>query len=109
MNFEMICLIGNQGLSREEYKEALDRIWGKRNIVLLDLGVPFVLQHRDLIPSNIFVTIPEDPEEEAEVTAIIDWQNLAYSPKWELATTPRGIWSYAVHNQEDGNNWQWML
>jgi hypothetical protein len=87
----------------------LERTWGKRNIVPPDPGVPFVLQHRDLIPTNIFVTIPEGSEEEAEVTAVIDWQRLAYCQKWEVATTPRGLWSYVVYNQEDGNDWQWML
>ena len=72
-------------MSRGEFKEAIDRAWGKRNIVCPDPGVPFVLQHRDLIPSDIFVTIPEDPEEDAEVTTIIDWQSLAYYRKWEVA------------------------
>jgi hypothetical protein len=43
------------------------------------------------------------------VTAVIDWQRLAYCQKWEVATTQRGLWSYGVYNQEDGNDWQLML
>jgi len=95
--------------TREEYKRFLEVRWEKKNVVPPDPGVPFVLQHRDLVPTNMFVTIPEDPEEKAEVTAIIDWQNLAYHVKWQVATPPRVLWSYAILNQEDGRMWQWML
>jgi hypothetical protein len=95
--------------SREEYKKFVEAKWGKKNVVPPDPGVPFVLQHRDLTPTNMFVTVPEDPEEKAEVTAIIDWQSLAYHEKWQVATAPRGLWSYAVANQEDGGMWPWML
>jgi hypothetical protein len=100
--------------TREEYKQVMERSWARKNLVPPDPEASFALSHCDLIPQNIFVDIPKapengQPEKEAKVTAIIDWQRLAYRSKWEVATLPRAMWSYAVYNQPDGRDWQWML
>ena len=96
-------------VSGEEHDAAMNRVWSKKYIAYPKSKGPFVLQHRDLIPTNIFVTTPEDPDKKAEVTAIIDWQSLSYFPHYMIATIPRCLWSYGVYDQPDGNDWQWML
>ncbi|TVY36640.1 hypothetical protein LOCC1_G006790 [Lachnellula occidentalis] len=95
-------------VTKEEFQKYLKRSWGRINVAPPDAGA-LVLAHGDPTAGNIFVAVPEDPEEEAKVTAIIDWQALAYQPKWTIASTPRGQIGYSVGEQEDGRDWQWML
>jgi hypothetical protein len=66
-------------------------VWSKRNIIYLEAGVL-------LIFINIFIIILKDKEKKAKVIAIIDWQNLTYYQKWEIASAPRILWSYVMYN-----------
>jgi hypothetical protein len=67
------------------------------------------LQHPNLNPANIFVSNPSDSNECPRVTAIIDWSNVGYLPKFYQATLPRRSHHFIVEEQLDGLDWVWMV
>jgi hypothetical protein len=111
-------------VTREQYRQWLTR---KEKHEPPDFGGPFVLWHPDLNPTNFFVTIPKTPEESPQLTAIIDWSNVGYYPKYFAATRPREQSHYAIeppmeffthmdggefsesYIHWDGFDWMWML
>jgi hypothetical protein len=90
--------------SSAQYRAFLKR---KHGIETPDFNGPFVLQHPDLNPTNFFVTFTSD--EVPKVTAIIDWSNVGYQPKFYVATLPSGRYWFAVEDQLGGADWMWML
>jgi hypothetical protein len=62
-----------------------------------------------LIRPTFFVTTLSDSNEVSRVTAIIDWNNVGYLPKFYMATLPRGRYHFAVEDQPEGFDWMWML
>jgi hypothetical protein len=93
-------------VSQEEYREFLKRV---DDYEPPSFGEYFVLQHPDLNPTNFFITTPSNSNTAPRVTAIIDWSDVGYFPKFYAATLPRGQHHFAVENQPGGFDWMWML
>jgi hypothetical protein len=93
--------------SREEFRAWVIRTGDRHGVP--DFGGPFVLQHWDLNPTNIFITTPLDTNKAVKVTAIIDWENVGYLPKWYVTKFPRTLVHFAIEDQPDGWHWMWML
>lgn len=78
----------------------------------LNAREPLVLQHPDVSPTNLFVSMPCASEESPKVTAIIDWERVGYLFKWEVSTWPRINEGFEIETTPfcwDALDWQWML
>jgi hypothetical protein len=66
----------------------------------------FVLYHDDQCPTNILISDDGD-----RVEAIIDWANVAYVPRFWVATAPRtvGGFRFEVDDFERSREWAVML
>jgi hypothetical protein len=66
----------------------------------------FVLYHDDQCPTNILVSDDGD-----RVAAIIDWANVAYVPRFWVATAPRtvGGFRFEIDDFEESREWAIML
>ena len=99
------------------------------------LGDSFILVHSDLVPRNVIIAPRSSPGGLSDksgatdadpppmvVTAILDWEGLYYSPRWELASAapnpgpwPPGLieWDYALRRAfqacglPDYSEWVW--
>ncbi len=72
-----------------------------------DFGPHFHFYHPDMGPTNVFVSVSGPMKEDAQITAIIDWEAAAYWPFWYIALKPRVSAGFILDGVEEGHEWDW--
>ena len=54
-----------------------------------DSGTEFCLYHPDLHPANIFIKVSKDCAQPVRISAIIDWEDAGYWPRFWFVTCPK--------------------
>ncbi|MCJ1448211.1 MAG: hypothetical protein MMC23_008725 [Stictis urceolatum] len=67
----------------------------------------FALAHPELTPNNILVQVNSQRTEDANISAIIDWENLAFYPWFYPNYCVRGGWAMLLTTLKGAENLKW--